>query len=107
MPKGKKKKRQGSLALKDLVTVAFAEDMDLARQYKTLLNENEIPAAVRTQSNPALSYQGVAVLVPEDFLDEAHVIIESQACMGDFYDMAFMDDEYDETGEDAFNDIDY
>lgn len=107
MPNRKKKEQQGNSALKDLVTVAFAEDMELARQYKQLLNENEIPAAIRSQSNQALSYQGVAVLVPEDFLDEAHVIIESQACMGDFYDMAFMDDEYDEPGEDAFNDVEY
>ncbi len=107
MPNRKKKKRQAGSALKDLVTVAFAEDMDLAKQYKKVLNENEIPAAVRSKSDPALNYQGVAVLVPEDFLDEAHVIIESQASMGDFYDMAFLDDEYDEFNEESYEDGDY
>lgn len=107
MPNRKRKKQQSNSALKDLVTVAFAEDVDLAKQYKKLLNDNEIPAAVRSQSNQEMSYQGVAVLVPEDYLDEAHIIIESQASIGDFYDMAFTDDEYDESGEDTYNDVDY
>lgn len=94
MPNRKRKKRQGGVAVKGMVTVAFAEDMDLAKQYKELLNENDIPAGIKSKQDPALSYQGIAVVVPEECLDEAHVIIESHGNMGDYYDIAFQEDEY-------------
>ena len=35
-------------------------------------------------------------MVPEDYLDEAHVIIESQGAYDDFYDFALEDDEDDQ-----------
>ncbi len=104
MPDRKRKKGQGATAVKEMVTVAFAEDKDLARQYKKLLNENDIPAGVRSQHDPALSYQGIAVLVPEEYLDEAHIIIESQSSMGDFYDTAFNEDDYCDDATDVFGD---
>jgi hypothetical protein len=34
-------------------------------------------------------------MVPEDFLDEAHVIIESQHAYDDFYDYALEEDDGD------------
>ncbi len=104
MPNRKKKKRPSSVAVKEMVTVAFAEDMDLAKQYKKLLNENDIPAGIRSQQDPALNYQGIAVVVPEECLDEAHVIIESHGNMGDFYDIAFQEDEYGDSRDDVFDD---
>ncbi len=97
MAKSKKKRHRSSTALKELVTVAFPEDADLAAQYKQLLNDNDIPAAIKSRPDPDLPFQGIAVMVPEDYLDEAHVIIESQSSIGDFYDMAFDDDNYDDT----------
>ena len=33
-------------------------------------------------------------MVPEDFLDEAHVIIESQNAYDDFYDFAIEDEDF-------------
>ena len=101
----KKSKYNSSAALKEFVTVAFAEDTELAAQYKELLNENDIPAAIKTRPDPDLPFQGIAVLVPEDCLDEAHVIIESQNLYGDFFDMAFDDDYRNGTG--PYDDMDY
>lgn len=104
MPNRKKKTRRGGIAVKEMVTVAFAEDVDLAKQYKQLLNENDIPAGVKTKQDPSINYQGIAVVVPEEYLDEAHVIIESQSSMGDFYDIAFAEDEYGDSRDDVFDD---
>jgi hypothetical protein len=109
MAKRKKNSDSSGTALKSLVTVAFAEDVDLATQYKELLNDNDIPAAIKTRPEPDASYQGIAVMVPEDYLDEAHVLIEDQNSIGDFYDLAFNEDDYDDTdkgyyGNDSDND---
>jgi len=90
----RRRKRTGAeQPVKEFVTVAFAEDIDLARQYKKLLNDNDIPATVRTPEESQEPAPGVAVMVPEDFLDEAHVLIESQGAYGDFYDFVFHDTE--------------
>jgi hypothetical protein len=92
MGSGKRKRNSAPTSVKELVTVAFAEDMELAKQYKKLLNENDIPASIQTQPDDSAGFPGVAVMVPEDYLDEAHVLIESQGCFEDFFDMAFEDD---------------
>ena len=47
MPGRKKGKSSSSTALKELVTIAFAEDIDLAKQYKQLLEDNNIPAEAK------------------------------------------------------------
>ncbi len=103
MTNRRKRKETGQNSLKEFVTVAFAEDMELAKQYKKLLNDGDIPAAVRSQHDDDSGFPGIAVMVPEDHIDEAHVLIESQGAYNDFYDMVFHDDEY--TAED-FDDND-
>jgi hypothetical protein len=102
--KTKKEKKQGQVnSSMELVTVAFAEDMDLAKEYRDMLKENEIPCAIKAKSNPASDFDGVAILVPEDFLDEAHELIESKSSVADFYDLAFGDDsiELDDEADDV------
>lgn len=103
-----RKSNKGSgQALKEFVTVAFAEDHDLAKQYKEMLEENNIPAMVKTQPDTADTFPGIAVLVPEDFLDEAHVLIESESGYNDFYDMAFEDRQIEELEDlDVLDDTD-
>jgi len=86
-------KSQGNL--KDVVVVAVVDDMEQAREYETLLRLNDIPAIVKEQVDPAGNKTGVAIMVPEDFLDEAHVVIESQNAYDDFYDFALDDDDED------------
>ena len=85
-------KSQGNL--KDVVIVAVVDDMEQAREYETLLRLNDIPAIVKEQVDPSGNKTGVAIMVPEDFLDEAHVVIESQDAYDDFYDFT-MDEEDD------------
>ncbi len=84
----KSKKRSG--VVKEYVTVAFAEDIDLARQYEKLLAEHEIPAVVKNQNrSQEEDVSGIAVMVPEEFLDEAYVLISEEASYDDFFDAAF------------------
>jgi hypothetical protein len=86
----------GQTNLKDLAIVTYVTDMDQAREYETLLRLNDIPAFIKEKLDPS-GDNNVAVLVPEDFLDEAHVVIESQDAYDDFYD--FSDDEPENDGE--------
>jgi len=41
-------------------------------------------------------------MVPEEFLDEAHVVIESQDAYDDFYDLALEDEEETDFDSDLF-----
>jgi hypothetical protein len=98
MPSHKKKKSVSGTTLKEMVTIAFAEDIDLAKQYKQLLLDNEIPAAIQSCSSNESEYKGIPVMVPEDYIDEAHMLIEAQNSMGDFYNEAFNEDCQDDIG---------
>ena len=89
----RKKSTTTRTALKGLVTIAFAEDAELAKQYKQLLNDNDIPAAVKVRGFEDSGVKGVPVMVPEDYIDEAHSIIESHNAMDDFYSDTFDDED--------------
>lgn len=91
-----RKSKTNSKTVVDFVTVAFAEDMELARQYKELLEDNEIIARIKRQPNMAESgFSDIAILVPEESLDEAHALISERASYDDFFDMAFEGPESD------------
>ncbi len=88
--KGKVKGK--STDVEAFVTVAFAEDMELAKQYQELLRNNEISARIKRQPEMAQSgFSDIAITVPEDSLDEAHVLISEKASYDDFFDMVFDD----------------
>ena len=78
-----------------MVIVVFPEDMDQAKDYQVLLGNNGIPAIIRKQNPPSDNSNGIAVLVPEESLDEAHIVVESQDAYDDFYDMSFEEDNDD------------
>jgi hypothetical protein len=82
--------------LPELTTVTFAEDMEQAREFETLLTANGIPATIKEPSGESAETDGIAVMVPEDYLDEAHVVIESQDAYDDFYDFTLEDEDEDE-----------
>ena len=96
MAKRSRKTQKSQTELQELVVISFVEDWDQAKDYETLLKSNDIPVVIKEQaeSPDADEVKGIAVMVPEDFLDEAHVIIESQDAYDDFYDSAL------EQGED-------
>ncbi len=91
-----RKTRKRTTDLKDYVTVAFAEDLDLARQYGRLLAEQDIPSVIKNLGKAQQDGQsGIAVMVPEEFLDEAYVLISEEASYDDFFDAAFEDNGYE------------
>jgi hypothetical protein len=94
----------GQTNLKDLAIVTYVSDMDQAREYETLLRLNDIPAVIKEKLDPS-GDNSVAILVPEDCLDEAHVVIESQDAYDDFYD--FSDDDQPENEDEMEIDGEY
>jgi len=93
MAKRPQKAQKSQTKLQEFVVVTFVEDLEQAREYETLLKTNDIPATIREQDEQSINDKGIAVMVPEDFLDEAHVIIESQDAYDDFYDFTLEEDE--------------
>jgi hypothetical protein len=91
--KMKEQNDKSNSALKDYVTVAIAEDIDLANEYRDILAKNNIPAATATQRNYASAVLGIAVMVPENFLEQAQEIIESRQEFDHFIDDAFNDED--------------
>ena len=102
MAKRSKKVHRSQAKLQGYVVVAFAEDMEQAREYKTLLEVNDVAAIINEQQEQSLGSKEIAVMVPEDFLDEAHVIIESQHTYDDFYDYAVEDEEDGDFDDELF-----
>lgn len=98
------KQKQGTkTSMNDFVTVAFAEDMELAKQYKEMLKESEIQSVIKAP-NDLSSFPGIAVMVSENDLDEAHVLIESQGSSDSFFDLAFSEDDSNDLDEDLYLD---
>lgn len=93
MGKPMNKNKKGQVELKDLVVLTLLSDADQAREYETLLRLNDIPAIAKAQVGSDGEDKGVAIMVPEDCLDEAHVVIESQDAYDDFYDYALEDED--------------
>ena len=93
MGKPMNKDKKGQVKLKDLVVLTLLSDVDQAKEYETLLRLNDIPTIAKTQFGPDNEEKGVAIMVPEDCLDEAHVVIESQDAYDDFYDYALEDED--------------
>ena len=104
MAKRPKKTEKSPAKLQDFVVVAFAEDWEQARDRQALLRSNDIPAVVRQQDEEATNTKGIAIMVPEEFLDEAHVVIESQDAYDDFYDIALEDEDETDFDSDLFED---
>jgi hypothetical protein len=94
MARRAKKKTKAGQKVQDYVAVAFARDEIEAREYEALLASDNIPVAVRQQIDADTGSEGYSVMVPEEFVDEAYVIIESQDAYDDFYDDT-IDDETD------------
>jgi hypothetical protein len=104
MAKRSKKGHKSQARLQGFVVVAFAKDWEQARDYETLLKVNDIPAVISSQEERPAGTKEIAVMVPEDCLDEAHVIIESQNAYDDFYDFAMEDERDADFGGDLFED---
>jgi len=94
--------RGRSRELQELVIVATADTAEEAKDYETLLKNNDIPAIVKRQQDEFTESKRFVVMTPEDMTDEAHVIIESQDAYDDFYDSGLEDENEDEPDGDIF-----
>ncbi len=107
MAKRSKKGHRSQAKMQGYVVVTFAENMEQAREYKTLLEVNDVSAIINEQEEQSLGSNEIAVMVPEDFLDEAHVIIESQNAYDDFYDYTLEDEEDADFDDELFEEDDF
>ncbi len=103
MTKRSRKGQKSQAKLQGYVVVTFAEDLDQARDYESLLNVNDVPVTIEEQQDQ-MGNSEIAVMVPEEFLDEAHVIIESQDAYDDFYDLTMDDEDEGDLDGDIFED---
>ena len=105
MTKRPRKGQKAQAKLQGYVVVTFAEDLEQAREFESLLRVNDMPVVIQKQLDQ-MGNSEIAVMVPEEFVDEAHVIIESQDAYDDFYDFTIDEDEdsEDEFGSDVFED---
>jgi len=104
MAKRSKKEHKSQAKLQGFVVVAFAKDWEQARDYETLLRVNDIPAVIGAQEKGSEGDKEIAVMVPEESLDEAHVIIESQNAYDDYYDYAVEEEQDSDFESDLFED---
>ncbi len=102
MAKRSKKPHKSPAKLEGYVVVVFAEDMEQATEYQSILEANDISAAITEQEAHEVGSKEIAVMVPEEFLDEAHVIIESQHAYDDFYDFALDSEDEGDFDDDFF-----
>ncbi len=93
MAKHSPKGRKPQTKVQELVTVIFADSADQAKDYETILESNDIPVIIKEQDEQEANGKVIAVMVPGDFLDEAHVVIESQDAYDDFYDLSLEDED--------------
>ena len=96
--------RNHSRGTQELVVVATSSTLDEARDYETLLKNNDIPAMVKERSNEFGEGTHYAIYVPDDMADEAHVVIESQDAYDDFYDFGLDEENEDDLEGDIFED---
>ena len=107
MARRSKKVHKTQVNLEGYVAVVYAEDTGQALEYKHLLDNNDIPAIINEHSEQTidgLTENEIAVMVPEEYIDEAHVIIESQQAYDDFYDFALDEDSDKDFNADFFDD---
>ena len=95
MAKRPKRIQKTQTRLEDMVVVTLAEDDEQAKEYEALLTSSDIPAIIKTTDADENSGPSISLMVPEEFLDEAHVIIESQNAYEEFYDFE-SDDDFDD-----------
>jgi len=103
MAKRSKKGERTQAKLQDFVIVTVVDDMEQARELEALLKNNDIPVTVKEQNDESAGFRGFAVMVPEDYIDEAHVVIESQDAYEDFYDLALEEEDDSDFEPDFFD----
>jgi hypothetical protein len=72
----------------EFIVVALTEDLEEAKDYEALLKINNIPVILREQDKTQqVEHTCIAVMVPQEFFDEAHVIVTPRDEYEEFYDL--------------------
>ncbi len=103
MAKRSQKGRKSRTKVQELVTVVFADNAEQAKDYEAILRSNDIPVTIKEQDEQDTDGKVIVVMVPEEFLEEAHVVIESQDAYDDFYDLALEDTDESEFDSDLLD----
>ena len=99
----KRSEKTQKTAIKEFVTAVFAEDAEQAKEYEALLQSNDIPVEISKQPGES----SFAVMVAEEFIDEAHVIVDSQDAYDDFYDLASEEEDDLDFDSDLYDDNEF
>ncbi len=95
MAKRSQKAEKSKPSTQEFVILTFVGDLEQTKEYESLLKSNEIPVVIQEQNVDSTDVNGFALLVPEESLDEAHVVIEYQDAYDDFYDFASEEEDAD------------
>jgi len=97
----KTQKPQSKPKDKDYVVVTCVDDIEQAKEYEALLKANDVSVVIKKQNDADYDEnKPFTIMVPENSLDEAYAVIESQYAYDDFYDFE-LDDENDDIEVDA------
>lgn len=103
MTRRSSKAQKPQTQLKEFVILTLADDLEQAEEFQAVLKNNDIEAIIKEQTHKDAE-NTIALMVPEDFLDEAHVIIESQQAYDDFFELAADRDGFDLDEDELFDD---
>lgn len=104
MAKKSKKSGKGATKTKDYIVVTIAQTEEEAKNYQTLLKNDDIPALIRRQQPEEFDTGGFTVMVPEEYADEAYVIVESNDTYDDYFDMTVEELQEDFDDDDLMDD---
>ena len=103
MAKRSRKAQKTAVKAQELSFVTLASSKDEAKGYKAMLEANDIPVTTKAQHGSPKDSDGIAILVPEEFVGQAQVVIESQNAYDDFDEYSFDDEDYDDDFNEDFN----
>ena len=95
MERRSQKARKKVAKTQELIAVAFAKNPRQAEEYRILLENNDIPAVIKDEPESEMR-QGFAILVPEEYIDHAHLVLENEDLGDDFRGFEFDIDDNDD-----------
>jgi transposase len=102
MAKRPKKAQKTQVGPEGYVIVAFSDNSEQAKEYEILLKSENIPVVIKQNDEKENESGSIVIMVPEDYLDEANVVIESQDAYDDFYDFVLENEDETNLEEDIF-----
>ena len=103
MAKRSRKAQKTAVKIQELSFVILASSKDEAKDYKAMLEANKIPVTTKDQHGSSKDSDGIAILVPEEFVGQAQAVIKSQNAYDDFDEYSLDVEDYDDDFNEEFN----